>query len=325
MLSSKLLSSLGAQEKLHIDDVFSTYLYSGNGATIAINNGIDLAGKGGMVWTKCRNTSYDNLLIDTERGATKIVRSNAATAQETVASSLTAFGNSGYTLDTYNDVNASGQSYVSWTFRKAPKFFDIVTYTGNGVSGRTITHSLGAVPGMIFTKGLSIGRPWKVWHRSLATNNYLALHETASSVSNANVFTSTAPTSTKFSVGNEEAINENGTTYVAYLFAHDTTAGGLIQCGSFTTDVSGNAFVSHGWNYGVQHVQIKASDAVGNWEMFDTTRTPSWSSSDARLIANLSNVEAAVARLSFINDTTLGFAGLSASKTYVYVFVSAPT
>jgi hypothetical protein len=35
----------------YVDDVFSTYLYTGNGATQAITNGIDLAGKGGMAWT----------------------------------------------------------------------------------------------------------------------------------------------------------------------------------------------------------------------------------------------------------------------------------
>jgi hypothetical protein len=35
-----------------IEDVFSTYLYTGNSSTQTITNNIDLAGEGGMVWIK---------------------------------------------------------------------------------------------------------------------------------------------------------------------------------------------------------------------------------------------------------------------------------
>ena len=45
-------------DKLYVDDVFSTYLYTGNGSTQTINNGIDLAGKGGLVWIK--NRGYES-------------------------------------------------------------------------------------------------------------------------------------------------------------------------------------------------------------------------------------------------------------------------
>ncbi len=38
---------LAANPRLYVEDVFSTYLYTGNGSTQAITNGIDLAGKGG--------------------------------------------------------------------------------------------------------------------------------------------------------------------------------------------------------------------------------------------------------------------------------------
>ncbi len=36
----------------YVDDVFSAYTYTGNGSTQTITNGIDLAGKGGLVWLK---------------------------------------------------------------------------------------------------------------------------------------------------------------------------------------------------------------------------------------------------------------------------------
>ena len=44
----------------YIEDVFSTYLYTGNGSTQTITNGIDLAGEGGLVWIKKRDSNIAN-------------------------------------------------------------------------------------------------------------------------------------------------------------------------------------------------------------------------------------------------------------------------
>jgi hypothetical protein len=41
---------------LGVEDVFSTWLYTGNGSTQTITNGIDLSGEGGLVWLKVRDT-----------------------------------------------------------------------------------------------------------------------------------------------------------------------------------------------------------------------------------------------------------------------------
>ena len=46
-----------------IEDVFSTYLYTGNGSTQTITNGIDLAGEGGLVWIKARNAAINHYLF----------------------------------------------------------------------------------------------------------------------------------------------------------------------------------------------------------------------------------------------------------------------
>ena len=40
---------------------------------------------------------------------------------------------------------------MAYTFRKAPKFFDIVTYTGNGTN-QAIAHNLDCEVGMIWVK-----------------------------------------------------------------------------------------------------------------------------------------------------------------------------
>ena len=54
MLNNLLLGQT-AEEKLYVEDVFQTYLHAGTGATQTIANGIDLAGKGGLVWVKDRS------------------------------------------------------------------------------------------------------------------------------------------------------------------------------------------------------------------------------------------------------------------------------
>ena len=63
MLKNKLLSAMsGSTEQIFSDDCFSTWLYTGNGSTQTITNGIDLAGKGGLVWTKKRSASAFHVL-----------------------------------------------------------------------------------------------------------------------------------------------------------------------------------------------------------------------------------------------------------------------
>ena len=41
-------------------------------------------------------------------------------------------------------------------WRRAPGFFDVVAYTGNGTAGRTVAHGLGVAPEMIWIKSQDI-------------------------------------------------------------------------------------------------------------------------------------------------------------------------
>ena len=63
-MMQQMLVGLGGGPPVFVDDVFKTYLYTGNNSTNAINNGIDFAGEGGMLWVKSRNnTSNENLSL----------------------------------------------------------------------------------------------------------------------------------------------------------------------------------------------------------------------------------------------------------------------
>ena len=156
-----LLGAGGAKKKTYMDDVFSNYLYQGNATNRSIVNGIDIAGKGGMVWTKSRTSSYRNRIFDTERGVHYNLKSDIDQGQSQGTTTLTAFNNNGFSLGIHNDVNQDTVNHFSWTFAKAPGFFDIVKYTGNGTNGRQIAHSLGSVPGCIMVKRIdATGEDW---------------------------------------------------------------------------------------------------------------------------------------------------------------------
>jgi hypothetical protein len=297
----------------YIEDVFSTYLYTGNGSSQTITNGIDLSTKGGLVWLKSRSDATENLLYDTARGTYNYLISSTTGAQSngspTGVSSFntTGFGVAGTTIG--GGTNANGSTYASWTFRKQAKFFDIVTYTGNG-SNRTIAHNLGSVPGCIIVKRTDTTGAWAVYHRSLANTEYMVLNTTAAKASGATYWNSTTPTSTVFSLGTATDVNANGGTYVAYLFAHDAGGFGtsgtdnVISCGGVTLDSGGgNTTVNLG--YEPQWILARPSNQLSSWTMFDNMRGWAVGGSQQRLRANLSNTEDT--QTNWINITSTGF------------------
>jgi len=267
----------------YIEDVFSTYLYTGNGnpgvSTQTINNGIDLAGKGGMTWVKCRSTgAQSNVLCDTVRGANNVLRSNSTAANYAATSLINSFNSNGFTLgndsDTGGWTNQDGYTYCSWTFRKQSKFFNVITYNGTG-SAQNINHNLGSVPGMIIVKRTDTTADWQVYSNSLANTEYLVLNSTAAKATGTTRWNSTIPTSSVFTVGTDATVNASGGTYVAYLFAHNaggfgtTGSDNVISCGSLTT-TSGTVSVNLG--YEAQYVLVKMSSGTSGWYVFDVMR-----------------------------------------------------
>ena len=275
-------------EPIYIESCFATHLYTGNSSTQTITNGIDLAGKGGLVWLKHRTQAFWHNLYDTARGTGKRLYSNTTDAQQTGTDLLTAFGATGFTLGNNEGINQSGQNYTSWTFRKQPKFFDVVTYVGNEVSGRQISHNLGSVPGCIIVKAVDRADNWAVYHRSQGATKFGNLQNTDPFTASSAYWNDTEPTSTVFTIGNQGAVNNNGTTYVAYLFAHNAGGFGLtgtdnvISCGSYTGNGSATGPVVN-LGYEPQWLLVKnASFGTANWLVYDNMRglpvgsNPSW-------------------------------------------------
>ena len=308
----------------YIEDVFSTWLYTGNGSTQTITNGIDLSGQGGLTWIKSRSYSDTHRIFDTARGVYNYLDSASTAAQNGNSSTLTAFNANGFSIGASTGVNQNTSTYASWTFRKQPKFFDVVTYTGDGTNYRDIPHSLGSTPGCVIVKQTSAaGNNWRIWHRSL-TSGYMLAFTTAGEYTDLDYIT--GATSTTFQVGTRGGgpVNASGSTYVAYLFAHNAGGFGLtgtdnvISCGSYTTNGSGTATVNLG--YEPQFVIAKASSTTSAWLMNDNMR--GFTTSDAAgLFANTSGAEGTYAGL---NPTATGFTDpgmFGASTTVIYIAI----
>jgi hypothetical protein len=330
---------------------------SPNALTITNNNGTvvsalgpfpftSVTGKGGLVWIKNRSNSlgFNNVLQDSERGFTtgKKLSSNLTVGQNGTnitddfgyISGATA---TGFTLNqsgsgSYNwfQTNASNNNYVSWTFREQAKFFDVVTYTGNGGT-QVINHNLGSTPGMIIIKRTDTASilGWITYHRSLTNpnDNFLVLNSTTASASAPSWI---SPTSTNFTIGPYSDPNANGGTFVAYLFAHNAGGFGtsgtdnVISCGSFTTDGSGNATVNLG--YEPQYILCKYT-TTSPWYVFDTMRGFSLSAQTA-LFPNTASVENTYTGTGLFPTatgfSTLGTSLFDANATLIYMAIRRP-
>jgi hypothetical protein len=332
-LLTNLAAAAGAAggDGTYIEDVFSTYLYTGNGSTQTITNDIDLDGEGGLVWIKVREPNggeEDHRLYDTARGAGNSLSSNKTGATATQGNSLGAFNSDGFYLNgLFLGTNGNGYDYASWTFRKAPKFFDVVTYTGTGAN-RTVAHNLGSVPGCIIVKRTNTSGDWQVYHRANTANpetDYLVLNSTAATVDSNTRWNDTQPTDAVFSLGTEATVNASGGTYVAYLWAHDAGGFGddgeqnVISCGSFIPTTSMN--ISLGWE--PQFVLIKLSlGSTADWFIVDNMRGMIVGQNGLSLSANNSNADDSAA---YVTPTANGFTAGSyfngRSNTYIYIAI----
>ena len=323
---------------LEVEDVFSTYLYEGsNTLPLVQTTGID-GSEGALVWIKNRGVTHDHILFDTEQN-TNIETNNSNAG---LTSHDTTITSTGFSLNNgdgrYNDGTTPG-NYVSWTFRKAPKFFDVVTYTGNGVS-QNISHNLGAIPGCVVIKRTDSATDWLVWHRKINgtdADGSIKLNSTAAK-QNGQPWDWDGVTDAYFPlISDWTEVNASGGSYVAYFFAHNDGDGGfgpngdadIIKCGSY----AGNA-TSVDLGFEPQFIIVKRTDSAENWMMFDSMR--GWNAdgdSLGWLMPNKTSAEGTLTNGNFGLTSTgfemsSGYTPLnngSSSSTYIYIAIRRGT
>ena len=282
-------------------------------------------------WIKRRNgasNGSDHLLLDIVRGVDAF---NGLSANATQAEGLTAAGSTwvnfgdinnfetgGFTVQkgtdgshTLEGINQSGGTYVGWNWKAGGSAssntdgsitstvsantdagFSIVTFPADNTAGRTVGHGLGVAPKMIITKGRAQTTAWYTYNYNIGAGNYLVLNTTAATASSSGLWGNTHPTSTVFTIGNNDAgYNSGGANdALAYCFAEIE---GYSKFGSYTGNnaTDGNMIFT---NFSPALVIIKyVSGSAGgtkNWHMYDNKRS-AFNPTENVLFANASTAE----------------------------------
>jgi hypothetical protein len=307
--------TIGATSTTQANDYFNAVLYTGNGSTQSITG---VGFQPDWVWLKSRSNATDHELTDAVRGATKSLISNSTAAEATDTNGLTAFNSDGFSLGTDANYNGSARTYVAWNWNaggsnatntsgtitstvraNTTSGFSIVTYTGNGSSGATIGHGLGAAPSFYVVKNRgSANKDWECYHISLGNTNRIRLNVTSAADTGGTMWANTSPTSTVFSVGSDADVNASTNTYVAYCFA---PVAGYSAFGSYTGNGAADGpFVYLGFR--PEFVMIKNATTAGtSWEMFDNARE-TFNLMDLELLANSSAAEGTYTYGDFVSN-----------------------
>ena len=265
------------------DKNFKAITYTGTGSSQAITG---VGFKPDKVVIKKRDGSDDWAVLDSTRGANVLSFNNTSSQ-----SSFTfTFDSDGFTVpSTSGMTNGNGNTYVAYCWKanggttssnsngsitstvqaNTDAGFSIVTYSGDSASSATIGHGLSSAPELIITKALNFGAGWP----TQAGGYYgLRINSTgANDTANGNVFyANTAPTSTVYTVGGSDEVNDNY-NYVSYCFH---SVDGFSKISSYTGNGSATGPVVD-TGFEPAFLMIKNVDGSDDWQIFDNARNTS--------------------------------------------------
>jgi hypothetical protein len=315
--------------------VMDATLWAGNSSTQSIVNAAPF--KPDFVWIKNRTGANNHALFDSVRGATLRLYSDSTIAEQTEATTLTAFNSNGFSVSSSGAVNASANNYVGWQWQagqgstssntngtitstvsvNASAGFSVVTYTGTAVAA-TVGHGLGVAPQFIVVKMRSSTQNWLVYHQSLGNTNAMFLDLTNASTANILYWNNTSPTSSVVSIGSGNGVNSSGNTYVAYCW---TPIAGYSAFGSYTGNGSTDGtFIYLGFR--PKFFMIKVTNAVNAWLIVDSSRS-TYNVMGSYLIPNASDAEGSATVMDFVSNGVKmrnTFNGWNASgENYIYM------
>ena len=266
-------------------DFFNPVLYTGTGAEQTISG---VGFEPGLTWCKDRTNSYDQVWYDAARGATKRITCNTDTVESDQAQGLKSWNSDGFVVGTGSNINNNTNDFVSWNWTAGttsgltggtitPTAYSINTtsgfgayaYTGNGTSGATISHGLGAAPKFMIIKCLdTAGTDWVSWISPMAVNEYLYLNGTASKTSDTAFMNSVLPSSTLITLGDKGNVNANTKTFIVYAWAEKK---GYSSFGEYTGNGNANGpFLYTGFR--PAFLILRRTDSGGDWFCWDNKR-----------------------------------------------------
>lgn len=268
-------------------DFFKTVLYTGN------STARDIGGVGfqpDITLIKGRTSTENWHLFDSARGATIRQYTNVAVADGTISTTLDEFQADGFGIGGADDgVNQNTIPFVAYNWKSGttsglsggtitPTSYSfsttsgisVLTYTGNGTSGATIPHGLGKEPKFVFVKKRDSGtsEAMMVYNYHVGGSKYMKVHDGNAAASHSGIWNNSGAGSDTFTVGNNDATNASGGTYVAWIFAPIT---GFSSYGKYV----GNAQATGSRIYtGFKPslVIVKRHDGTSSWITLDKAR-----------------------------------------------------
>ena len=327
-----------------IDDpteYFQVKLWTGNATTRTIDLDNNATMQPDFSWIKSRSNTFENYWENSTNGTNKYLRSNSSAAEET--GTVITYNSTGFGIGSGAENNTNATTNVGWFWKanggttasftesgnnpggthqaNTTAGFSIVAYTGTGGAG-TVSHGLSATPRVIMVKRTSGVADWNVYHASNTSapeTDYLVLNTEAATSDNTR-WNDTAPTTSVFSVGTDDAVNGDASTYLAFVFAEKQ---GYSKFGSYVGNGNADgAFIYTGFK--PAWIMVKnITDSGVSWMIQDHKRDIN-NPVHHRLKANDPAAEASnINQMDFlsngfkcrVNDSSWNLSG----KTYIYM------
>ena len=306
---SRILQAV--EETVDVPNYLDIILRTGTGSSVTTTtpSPLNLQSNGGLILTKQYTGTNAWSLVDTIRGISSDLVPSTTAIATTQTAGITAVSTTGYTTGSLTKRNGSGLAFVDYVMRQAPRFLQIINRTESG-SASTVSHTLGISPGFILAKSLTSTHNWYTWHRfsdnmdAVASSNGFSTNSIAAPrYSSYDQVTSSGFLNEIYGWdGTTQHIAYNGGNVVYYVFAHDPSPTGVIQCGGYVGNASTTGpVVNLGW--APRLLIIKNKSSTGNWVVIDTSRG---FTAGADSVLNLNSAAAQISS-GLVDPTSTGF------------------
>lgn len=154
-------------------------------------------------------------------------------------------------------------SYIA-AFTWKTKFMNKLSYTGDGIYGRTLYHDLKTEPDFALFKSTNMSSDWIAWHSSFSYKGYMKFNTDDDFIQDKHMFADKVHNRHAIYIAGE--INKPGTEYMCYIFGKSEyfTSG-------FYSGVENN-FVNTANRPDM--LIIKRVDGTGSWRLFSRKLNP---------------------------------------------------
>lgn len=305
-----------------------TYAYDGTASNVTYQEATKFTPD--LVWIKARTDTRTHSLLDTVRGASKIIQSESTAAEWDGSAYFESFDSNGFTVkSSANFINNSSHNYVAWCFNAGTNTaaqnndgtqpttvkanqdagFSIVEFTSPSSGVVTLGTGLTQQPKLIISKVTNTAADWPVFVDGFDTTDYILLNSSAAKVNHSSdLWNLSNWSNTTF--GCHRDMYGTSNTVIAYCF-HDVT--GYQKIGTYDgTGASGN-MVETGFE--PAFLLIKQTNTSGsNWNIIDNKRDTE-NPRDVVLWADTTDTESTASQ-SGVYDVNFLSNGFSLENTY---------